>query len=189
MSFVIISMTTDAGFVYLLRSCEATDCFKIGKTNNPNRRFKEHGVPKKAKLIACWKVSAMSKVETLLLRRYKSSRVFTETFKLSIDNLKDLFNVMEKSFTSIYLSDDYKSYCPTPVIQAPTPVVTPKPVYTPTPVYSYSRPSIPIYNSPNLGDYLKGFGVIFAIIVLVGAVTDSYQNMPERSPSSIERQY
>ena len=184
MSFVIISMTTDAGFVYLLRSCEATDCFKIGKTNNPNRRFKEHGVPKKAKLIACWKVSAMSKVETLLLRRYKSSRVFTETFKLSIDNLKDLFNVMEKSFTSIYLSDDYKSYCPTPVIQAPEPVVTPKPVYT-----SYI-PSTPPKSSMTVGELIaKGIVAIIIGSWIISGITAFNNTTNSPSPSRIERQY
>ena len=71
-----------AGSVYVIQDKE-TGLYKIGRTTNLERRLKELGVGKTARLINSKKVEDAAATEKKAHKRYKSSRLpQTEYFKL-----------------------------------------------------------------------------------------------------------
>ena len=140
MPFVIITMTIDAGYIYLIKS-RILGGYKVGKTTNPDQRFSQLNVPKKATVVACWYTEQMSNLEKAIHKKFKDVRVpQSEWFDLSQDNLCFLCSVMSKHDT-VWTSDEYRSYLlkqidtiPTPVVTTPTVTPVSSPEFTDTPV-------------------------------------------------------
>ena len=185
-------MTTDPGYIYLIKSL-ILGGYKIGKTINPDQRFSQLEVPKKATVVACWSVNQMSMLEKSLHKTFKSARVpQSEWFDLSLPNLKSLCTAMSLNFDPVFTSDEYKSYLPEQVDKIPTPVVS-----TPT-VKTVSNPvNVPSVNSyisstpqPNkVWKYVKAIVIIYSGLYLLGSVVTSFEKQPSSTPPSIERQY
>jgi hypothetical protein len=113
-----MTMTTDAGYIYLIKS-RILGGYKVGKTKNPDQRFSQLDVPKKATVVACWYTDQMSRLEKAVHKKFKSVRVpQSEWFDLSQDNLHFLCSVMSKHDT-VWTSDEYQSYLPKPVATSP----------------------------------------------------------------------
>lgn len=78
------SKTSDqrSGTVYIIQDL-SSGLYKIGRTNNLNRRMKELGVGKTARLVDSKQVSDSAAIERAAHKRYRSSRLpQTEYFKL-----------------------------------------------------------------------------------------------------------
>jgi hypothetical protein len=74
--------------VYLIESL-LIGGYKIGKTTNPEKRFKQLQIPAKAKVVGCWSLSHMSEVEKYWHRYFDELRVpQSEWFDLSDKDVK-----------------------------------------------------------------------------------------------------
>ena len=83
-----------AGSVYVFGN-EKLHWYKIGMSQDPECRFKDiaGGVPFKIEIIASFPVQKPRAMEKLLHERFAAKRSGHEWFKLTPDDLRDLFNV------------------------------------------------------------------------------------------------
>ena len=177
-------MATDAGYIYLIKSL-ILGGYKIGKTRNPDQRFSQLNVPKKATVVACWYTEQMSRLEKALHKKFKSVRVpQSEWFDLSLSDLKFICSTLSKHNT-VWTSDEYREYLPKQLDKIPASVVSSSPVASPN-VNSY----IPNTPQPNkVWKYVKTIVIIYCGLYLLGSVVTSFEDKPSNTSPSIERQY
>jgi hypothetical protein len=79
--------------LYLLRSIEHPDLYKIGVTNNPTQRFHQLKVGKRTKVLNVGDVGDADKLERLLHKQYDNKRLpQSEWFKLTEEDVKFVYD-------------------------------------------------------------------------------------------------
>ena len=163
-------MTT--GYIYVVKNeVGGMGGYKIGKTINPQRRFRELKIGTKASLVGLWSSERYSSIEKLLHKKFAEYRVpQSEWFALASDKLQDLITRLNNSACLVKLSANYGPA---------TPVVIPKPVtnvYTgPNPEwFDYSKPVVrtPVSSKPSkprvdtpVGDFIAAFFLGFIPVI------------------------
>ena len=88
-------MQHPAGYVYVIQDIDISNLYKIGRTNNPSRRFKEFSLvlPFEIEVVAIVPTEDAPTLEWQLHQRYAEQRQRSEWFKLQDSHVKEICNL------------------------------------------------------------------------------------------------
>ena len=171
------------GYIYVIKNeVGGLGGFKIGKTIDPLRRFKELKIGTKASLVGLWCSAAYSSIEKQLHTTYKQFRVpQSEWFALTSNTLIQVISKLNRIAEQVTLSDDYKS-SETAVVSTPVPQTYTKPAVTTTTTTYQTTPGTDTSNfTAFLGGIfcglMPGFNLFFSLLCFV-MVFDKKQFRP-----------
>jgi hypothetical protein len=132
------------GYIYVIKNeVGGLGGFKIGKTIDPARRFKELQLGAKASLVGLWCSEAYSVLERQLHITYKQFRVpQSEWFALTSSALQQVISKLNRSARQVQLEEQYRPTEPVVVTTSVTQAVKPNGSTYPVPVRSH-------YSGPN----------------------------------------
>ena len=84
-----------AGYVYVIQDVDISKFYKIGRTNNPSRRFNEfsHALPFKIEVVAVVQTEDAPTLEWQLHQRYAEQQQRGEWFKLHDRHVREICNI------------------------------------------------------------------------------------------------
>ena len=84
-----------AGYVYVIQDIDISSFYKIGRTSNPSRRFKEFSqlLPFEIEVVAIVPTEDAPTLEWQLHQRYAEQRQRSEWFKLQDSHVKEICNL------------------------------------------------------------------------------------------------
>ena len=110
------------GYIYVIKNeVGGLGGFKIGKTIDPARRFKELQLGMKASLVGLWCSEAYSTLERQLHITYKQFRVpQSEWFALTSNALQQVISKLNRSARQVQLEEQYRPVKPVVVTTSQT---------------------------------------------------------------------
>lgn len=84
-------------YVYIIQDVDVTGLFKIGRTNNPEKRILNFGIhlPFTVGIVHIIPTDNMCQLESVLHRKFASKRVKGEWFSLSTDDLEAIRSISQ----------------------------------------------------------------------------------------------